>query len=142
MSPQCIPPRPCCAPSPLSAFTLLEVLAALALCVLLASVAATATLQSSRALRRTEALGDQALRLRALYAQARLRPAETAGDAPSLWSIDRDELLVPPPLPPPGASRLADRPPRPPRRWTLLTLRDPTDTLRPVRLDILETEEP
>lgn len=125
-------------------FTLVEVLGALALCVLLAGVAATATLQSSRALRRAETLRGQTLRLRTLHVQARLRPAETATDAPSPWRIDRDELLVPPPPPPRAVSRLADRPPLPPppRRWTLLTLRDAASTLRPVQLAILETEEP
>lgn len=120
-------------------FTLVEVLGALALCVMLAGVAATASIQSSRAIRRAEAIRDQTLRLRTLHSQASLRPDETE-DAPSSWRIDRDEHLVPPPARP--ASRLSVRVPLPPRRWTILTLRDAANTLRPVRLAILETEEP
>lgn len=135
------PTTPSCRPSA-RGFTLVEVLGALTLCVMLAGVAATASIQSSRALRRAEAIRGQTLRLRTLYAEAHLRPAETAEDSPSPWRIDHDELLIPPTPPPRPASRLADRPPRPPRRWTLLTLRDATASLRPVRLAILETEEP
>lgn len=120
-------------------FTLVEVLGALALCVMLAGVAATASIQSSRAIRRAEAIRDQTLHLRTLYAQAHLHPDETE-EAPSPWRIDRDELLVPPPARP--SSRLAVRAPLPPRRWSILNLRDASNTLRPVRLAILETEEP
>ena len=123
---------------PANGFTLLEVLGALALCVMLAGVAATASVHSSRALRRAEALRDQTLRLRTLYAQAHCRPDETE-NVPAPWRIDRDELLVPPPAPPRPASRVAARPPLPPRRWTLLTLRDTASALRPVQLAILET---
>jgi type II secretory pathway pseudopilin PulG len=125
-------------------FTLLEVLGALALCVLLAGVAASATIQSSSALRRTEALQDQALRLRALHAQARLHPAGLADAAvpspASPWLVAMEERLVPAPPPPKSVALRPGRPasPPPPRRWTVLTLHDSTGTLRPVQLEILE----
>lgn len=135
-----------------SGFTLLEVLAALALCVLLATVAATATTLSSAASRRAVRLQDQALRIRSLHAQARLRP-ETLSDLAvpspgSPWRVDLDERFTPAPLPPKPPPRLADRlpDPPPPRRWILLALHAPATghvpPLSPVQLAILETDTP
>lgn len=131
-------------PSSVSAFTLLEVLAALALCVLLASVTATAVVHSGGSVRRAIRLQDQALRLRALHAQARLHPAglaDAAAPSPSSpWRVAMEERLVPAPPPPKSVALRPGRPasPPPPRRWTVLTLHDSTGTLRPVQLEILE----
>ena len=130
--------------SAVSAFTLLEVLAALALCMLLASATSTAVVLSGNSARRAVRLQDQALRLRSLHAQVRLRPA-TLSDAAipspsSPWRVALEEHLTPPP-PPPPQTRISDRPPSPPppRRWTLATLHDSSAPLRPVQLTILET---
>ena len=128
--------------APASGFTLLEVLAALALCVLLASVTATAVVHSGGSVRRALRLQDQALQLSSLYTQARLRPATLSEAALSPWRIAIDERLTPSPSPHPSIGQPRAEP-RPPRRWTLLTLHAPAAAaLRPLQLAILENPAP